>query len=439
MFYNKNVEQMRSVLMAEKCWFHVDVNSAFLAWEAVWRLQHGDSVDLREIPSVIGGSIADRRGIVLAKSTSAKKLYKAQTGEPLFALLKRAPNITIIPPTYGVYSIASNALMEHLNNFSPVVQRFSIDEAFVEYTGLQKLYGDPLNAAHDLSRSIKDELGFTVNIGISDNKLLAKMAGELEKPDKVHTMWPYEVKKKLWPLPIGEMYMVGRQTEKKLRARGIETVGDLAKYHREILVALFKSFGLTLHDYANGKFTQTDKGGAADFHGMLPNGKEQKAKGLGNSSTIAFDVEDLECAHRVLLSLSETVGSRLREQGYRAKTVHVHYCTSDFKRKGRQKSYSISCASTSELYDRAVEIFNGMWGGEPLRQLGVSTSTLSSSGNIQIGMFDLEWKREAADSAVDKIRERYGDNAAKRAVFIDSDVKSMIGGTANLRRFPYET
>ncbi len=425
--------------MAEKCWFHVDVNSAFLSWEAVWRLEHGDSVDLRDIPSVVGGSIADRRGIVLAKSLSAKKLFKAQTGEPLYSLLKRAPNITIVPPTYGVYSIASNALMEHLGNFSPVVQRFSIDEAFVEYTGLQKLYGDPVEAAHKLSKSIKEELGFTVNIGISNNKLLAKMAGELEKPDKVHTMWPDEVKKKLWPLPIGEMYMVGRQTEKKLRARGIEIVGDLAKYDKNTLISMFKSFGLTLHDYANGIFTQTEKGGAADFHGMLPNGKEQQAKGIGNSSTIAFDVEDLECAHRVLLSLCETVGSRLREQGYRAKTVHVHYCASDFKRKGKQKTFQTNCASTSEIYDRAVEVFDSMWNGEPLRQLGVSTSTLSASGNIQIGMFDFEWKREAADSAVDKIRERYGDAAAQRAVFIGSDVKSMIGGTANLRRFPYDT
>jgi DNA polymerase-4 len=418
----------------------VDVNSAFLAWEAVWRLQHGDTLDLREIPSVVGGDQSKRHGIVLAKSTLAKKLYKARTGEPLYGLLRRAPNITVVPPTYGLYSIASNAFMEHLKNFSPVVERFSIDEAFVDYTGLQKLYGDPLKAAHALSKSIKEELGFTVNIGVSNNKLLAKMAGELEKPDKVHTMWPDEIKKKLWPLPIGEMYMVGRQTEKKLLARGIKTVGDLAKYDARTLQSIFKSYGVLLHNYANGRYAQTEKAGSADFHGMLPNDGREKdtAKSIGNSTTIAFDVEDLSCAHRVLLSLSETVGSRLRENGYRAKTIHVSYCTSDFKRQSRQKKYETACASTGDIYNRAVEIFDDMWDGKPLRQMGVCSGSLSSAGSVQVGMFDMSWKREAIDSAVDKIRMRYGDGAAFRAVFVGSDVKPMIGGTGNLRRFPYQ-
>ena len=427
--------------MAERCWFHIDVNSAFLAWEAVWRLQHGETQDLREIPSVVGGDQSKRHGIVLAKSTLAKKLYNARTGEPLFSLLQRAPNITIVPPTYGVYSIASNALMEHLKNFSPVVERFSIDEAFVDYTGLQRLYGDPLKAAHALSKSIKEELGFTVNIGISNNKLLAKMAGELEKPDKVHTMWPDEIQKKLWPLPVGEMYMVGRKTEEKLIARGIETVGDLAKYDAGMLQSIFKSYGVLLHNYAHGIYAQTEKAGNADFHGMLPNEGQEKdtAKSIGNSTTIAFDVEDLDCAHRVLLSLSETVGSRLRENGYRAKTIYVSYCTSDFKRRGRQKKYGTACASTSEVYNRAVEIFDGMWDGGPLRQLGVCSGSLSSYDSVQVGMFDMSWKREAIDNAVDKIRIRYGDGAAFRAVFLGSDIKPMIGGTGNLRRFPYQT
>ncbi len=427
--------------MADKCYFHVDVNSAFLSWEAVWRLQHGETVDLRDIPSVVGGDQSQRRGIVLAKSTLAKKLYGAKTGEPLYSLLKRAPNITIVPPTYGVYSMASAVFMEHLKNFSPVVERFSIDEAFVDYTGLQGLYGDPLKAAHALSKSIKDELGFTVNIGVSNNKLLAKMAGELEKPDKVHTMWPDEVQKKLWPLPVGEMYMVGRQTEKKLLSRGIMTVGDLAKYDLHALRSIFKSFGLTLHNYANGIYAQTEKGGSADFHGLLPKDASDKetAKSVGNSSTIAFDVEDLACAHRVLLSLSETVGSRLREGGYRAKTIHVHYCGSDFKRQGRQKTYIDACASTGEVYERAVEIFDGMWKGEPLRQMGITAGQLSPYGSAQVSMFNQGWKREAVDNVIDKIRMKYGDNAAFRAVFLGSDVKPMIGGTANMRRFPYDT
>lgn len=428
--------------MAEKCYFHIDVNSAFLAWEAVWRLQHGDSVDLREIPAVIGGNQATRHGIVLAKSTPAKKLYKAKTGESIFGLKQRAPNITIVPPRYGLYEVASQAFIEYLRDFSPNIEQFSVDEAFVEYTGLQKLYGDPEKAARKLSALIKRDLGFTVNIGISTNKLLAKMAGELEKPNKVHTLWTDEVEHKMWPLPIGELYMVGQRTEAKLKSRGIFTIGDLAKSDENLLKSTFKSQGSMLWNFANGRYFDTGKAGAANFQGMLPNHKETiTAKGIGNSATIAFDVEDHACAHRVLLSLSETVGSRLRENGYRAKTIYVSYTTSDFKRNGKQKTYEVACASTTDVYNRAVEVFDSMWQQgnekEPLRQLGVWTGRFSRYDNAQVSMFSNSWKQEALDNAIDKIRLRYGDDAAFRATFLNSDVRHMIGGTASNRRFPY--
>ncbi|MCK5129888.1 MAG: DNA polymerase IV [Clostridiales bacterium] len=424
--------------MPKKCYFHVDVNSAFLAWEAAWRIQHGDPVDIREIPSVVGGTQATRHGIVLAKSTLAKKLYKAQTGESIFGLKQRAPNILVVPPRHGLYEIASQAFIDHLSDFSPKVERFSVDEAFVEYTGLEKLYGEPEQAAKKLSASIKQKLGFTVNIGISSNKLLAKMAGELEKPDKVHTIWPEEVPQKMWPLPIGELYMVGRKTEEKLKARGIFTIGDLARCKENMLRSSFKSQGSLLWNFANGRCFDTGKAGAANFQGMLPNNKETiNAKGLGNSTTIAFDVEDMACAHRVLLSLSETVGSRLRENGYRAKTIHVSYATSEFKRSGKQKTYHFPCASTTEIFSRAVEVFDSMWSGEPMRQMGVWTGGFSIYNNAQVSMFSKAWKQEAVDNAIDKMRKKYGNHAAFRAVFLNSDIRHMIGGTASLRNFPY--
>lgn len=424
--------------MSKKCYFHIDVNSAFLAWEAAWRLQHGESVDLREIPSVVGGNQATRHGIVLAKSAPAKKLYNAKTGESIFGLRQRAPNITIVPPRYGLYEIASQAFIDHLSNFAPKVERFSVDEAFIEYTGLEKIYGSPEKAAVKLAASIKKELGFTVNIGVSTNKLLAKMAGELEKPDKVHTLWPDEIEEKMWPLPVGELYMVGSRTKKKLNSRGIFTIKQLAQSDEGLLKSSFKSQGSLLWNFANGICYDTKKAGAANFQGMLPNHRETiNAKGMGNSTTIAFDVEDKECAHRVLLSLSETIGSRLRENGYRAKTVHVSYSTNKFKRSGKQKTYPIECASTTEIYSRAVEIFDSMWQGEPLRQMGVWTGGFSRYENVQVSMFSKAWKQEALDNAIDKIRLRYGDKAAYRAVFLGSDIRPMIGGTASNRRFPY--
>jgi DNA polymerase-4 len=228
-----------------------------------------------------------------------------------------------------------------------------------------------------------------------------------------------------------------------MNTRGIFTIGDLAKSDEHLLRATFKSQGSMLWNFANGRYFDTGKAGAANFQGMLPNYKETiNAKGIGNSATIAFDVEDRACAHRVLLSLSETVGSRLRENGYRAKTVYVSYTTSDFKRNGKQKSYEVACASTTDIYNRAVEVFDSMWEDNyhhisPLRQLGVWTGGFSRYDNAQVSMFSNSWKQEALDNTIDKLRLRYGDDATFRATFLNSDVRHMIGGTASNRHFPY--
>lgn len=244
---------------------HVDVNSAYLAFSAVNNLQHGAVIDLREIVSVVGGSEETRHGIVLAKSMKAKK-YGIRTGESLMEARGKAPDLYIEPPKYDVYVKASKALMDLLYTFTPIVQQFSIDEAFIDYTGCKIYNGSIYATGRFIADEVYRKLGFTVNVGISTNKVLAKMAGELKKPNKVHTLFSDEIQDKLWGLDVGELYMCGYKTKTKLNRIGINTIGDLARTDKKIMGSYLNKHGEMLWDYANGiYFGDSEKGGAGNF------------------------------------------------------------------------------------------------------------------------------------------------------------------------------
>ena len=232
--------------MAEKIVFHVDVNSAFLSWTACdLILNMKADTDPRTVPAIIGGNQATRHGIVLAKSIPAKK-YGIITGEPVIDAKKKCPGLIIYPPDYGLYVKRSREIMELLKNLTPDVEQYSIDEAFCDFTGFELIYGKPVIFANQLREKIRDELGSTVNIGVSNNKLLAKMASDFKKPDRVHTLFPREIEDKMWPLPIGDLFFVGASSERKLKTLGIRTIGDLAHFDPEILVSHLKSHGMVL-------------------------------------------------------------------------------------------------------------------------------------------------------------------------------------------------
>ncbi len=417
--------------MSKPCYMLIDVNSAFLSWEAVYRLQHGDTLDLRTIPSVVGGSEKSRHGIVLAKSVSAKKLYNVQTGEPLAQAQRKAGNnLVVVPPRHGLYKEASNAMINVLQQYSPVVERFSIDEAFLDYTGMELLYGDPVKTAYRIKDEIENKLGFTVNIGVSTNKLLAKMASEFEKPNKVHTLWPHEIPQKMWPLPIGNLFMVGRKTKEKLIHKGIMTIGELAKSDISYVKKWIKGSGETLWNFANGYYYDADKGGVSSFQGMMTHTPSTQTKGIGNSSTIAFNIENTNTAHKALLSLSETVSKRLRENNFQARVIHVGYTTSDFDRFGKQRKYLSATNTTREIYQRACEIFDDLWDKQPVRAIGVHATCLSSSQSTQTNMFEKEdEKSKFIDNTVDNLRNRYGSSVIKRGCFLEEDIDHMLGGS----------
>lgn len=299
---------------------HIDVNSAYLSWESVYRLQQGDSLDLRTIPSAVGGDPVSRHGIVLAKSIPAKK-YKIKTGESIFSALQKCPNLVIIPPRYDLYLQCSNSLIKLLEEYSPAIQRYSVDECFLDYTNMECHFGSPLSAAYEIKERIKKELGFTVNIGISTNKLLAKMASDFTKPDKIHTLYPHEIREKMWSLPVENLFMVGRATAPKLHRLGIYTIGELAKSDPKFLYQHLKSHGILVWNFANGIEDSP-----------VSKEKSTPVKGIGNSPTIAFDVTDRRTAHLILLSLVETVAMRLRSEECCAKLISVSIKTNEFRR-----------------------------------------------------------------------------------------------------------
>ncbi|MFQ9509990.1 MAG: DNA polymerase IV [Lachnospiraceae bacterium] len=400
--------------MGDSLIFHIDVNSAYLSWEAVKRLKELDSVDLRTIPSAIGGDREKRHGVILAKSEPAKK-YGIITGEPISNALKKCPDLYVAQPDFDLYSKNSNAFMEVLKRYAPVIEQYSIDEAFADLSGTSYLYKDPIALAHEIKDTIKNELMFTVNIGISTNKLLAKMASDFEKPDKVHTLFPDEIKKKMWPLPVGELFFVGNTAKRKLHDLGISSIGDLACCDVNLLRTHLKKQGDIIYQYANGiDSSKVEK-------------EEPDNKAYGNSTTIAYDVTTFEYAKMILLSLCESVAARLREDGVKGSCVTVHYTDHNFISRSHQRTCPSPTNITGEIYAIAFGLFETLWEKQtPLRLIGVQVSKLTTEEIRQYNIFDMDKyeKLGKLDRAIDQIRNKYGNNSIKRACFIDQKQES---------------
>ena len=385
----------------ERIIFHIDVNSAFLSWSAVEALTNGEKIDIREINSVIGGDEESRRGVVLAKSNLAKQCGIV-TGESLFNARRKCPDLKVISPCFSVYEKYSKAMMELLKEYTPLLEQYSIDECFLDVTN--DLRDEPIKMAEAIKDRIKEELGFTVNIGIANNKLLAKMASEFRKPNKVNTLYPSEIKQKLWPLSVGELFMVGKKATEKLNSLYVYTIGELANSNVELLKAKFKSYGLMIWEYANG----------------IDNSKVEintgEMKGISNATTLAEDIINKEAAHMVLRSLVEKVSTRLRELNKCCNSVSVNIRSSDFKNYSHQKKLVNPTDSTRKLLETALELFDEAWKKEPIRLLGVSLTQLVDEGHYQISIFEnLEYDKEKAlDKTLDSIRKKYGQDAVKR-------------------------
>ncbi len=392
--------------------FHIDVNSAFLSWTAVEQLKNGAEFDIREIPTIIGGDQESRHGIVLAKSVPAKK-FGVVTGEPVAQALRKCPTLLMAPPNHKMYSDYSRQLMEFLNSYTPDIEQVSVDECYLDFTGIAYKYHSPVAAAFEIKDAIYKKFGFTVNIGISVNHLLAKMASDFEKPNKVHTLFPEEIPLKMWPLPVSELYMAGKASVEVLNKLEIRTIGELAKADPKLLELHLKSHGRTLWEFANGKA------------GDKIIRERVESKGIGNSTTLAKDAESEEEAKKVLLWLSESVGGRLRNENVKAGMVSVEIKYSTFQSFSHQKQLVRNTNSDQIIYEAACELFRELWNGDPIRLLGIRTSKLVDVNEPeQMSIFDFQEsfvkenvkdeKHQKLDKALDLIRKKYGDDAIVR-------------------------
>lgn len=397
--------------------FHIDVNSAFLSWEATRRVKNGED-DLRLIPSCIGGSPESRKGVVLAKSIPAKK-FNIKTGEPIGMALRKCPSLVIVPPDFKLYSKYSKAFKDICRSYAPVVEEFSIDECFLDFTGTERVYPDPIALAYEIKDKIKDELGFTVNVGVGENKLCAKMASDFEKPDKVHTLFKDEIPTKMWPLPVGDLLFIGGSTAKKLTDARIKTIGDLAACDTNLLCNLLgDKMGIQCHNFSNG------------IDNSPVRAEREEAKSYSNSVTLEDDVKTDEAAHAILLELSDSVSRHMRSDCAMAYSVSVTIRFLDFKNKSHQCQLSSPIDTTNAVYETSKKLLHEMWKHHsPLRLISITLSNLTKGRNsgVQMSLFGESEtinneRDEKLDKTLDSIRGRFGSGIVQRGAIMNSDL-----------------
>ena len=410
--------------MEERLIFHVDVNSAFLSWEAARRVKEG-LPDLREIPSCIGGDPKSRRGIVVAKSIPAKK-YGVTTGEPVALALRKCPDLVCVPGDFALFDRCSRAFKKICASYAPVMESFSIDEVFLDMSGTHLIYPDPVAVAHEIKDKIRDELGFTVNVGIGTNKLLAKMASDFEKPDKVHTLFPSEIPEKMWPLPVRDLLFLGKASEQKLLRAGIKTIGDMAKSDEaEIRQLLGDKNGRQLYRYANG------------IDDSPVRSEREEAKGYSAETTVEEDIVTYEQALSLLLAQCDVVAARMRRDGKKCSCVAVTYRTLDFKTRSHQKNFEDPTDVTEEIFAQVKKLLYECWKCEPLRLIGVALTDLTSDEFRQMSLFENTEDREKqkkVDETIDDIRRRFGNGMLVRGSTISTAGKVARKARAQLDR-----
>ena len=389
--------------------FHVDVNSAFLSWEAARRVAAGEP-DLRLIPSCIGGDPQKRTGIVVAKSIPAKK-YGVTTGEPMAMALRKCPELVCVQSDFKLYDRCSKAFKAICKEYTPAMESFSIDEVFLDMSGMSRIYPDPIATAHEIKDRIRDELGFTVNVGIGPNKVCAKMASDFEKPDKVHTLFADEIPQKMWILPVGELFTCGKASAARLMKARINTIGDLAHANPDDLkILLGERTAIHLYNYANG----IDDSPVRE--------EREDAKGYSAETTVEENLEDIDSINKMLLAQADVVTARMRAEGAKCRCIGVTYRTIDFVTKSHQKKLAEATDVTEVVFETARMLIAEAWDNTPLRLIGLSLTDIDRDGFEQMSFLVDERKErmKKLDTAIDQIRGKFGNASIQRASTIDT-------------------
>ena len=384
---------------------HIDVNNAFLSWSAIDLLNKGYKYDIRNSYAVIGGDEKKRSGIVLAKSTSAKKLGIV-TAETLYSARKKCKVLKVYPPNFKFYNEMSNKFFSLLRKYTPDIEIASIDECYLDYGKVKSLYGDEVAFAYKIKDEIKNTLGFAVNIGIANNKLCAKMASDFSKPDKVHTLYENEVKEKMYPLDVGDLFGIGKRTVPKLNSLGIYKISDLALADPVMLEKYFKNQAYVMIKVANG------------IDDSIVDSNEYHPSCIGNEITLPHNISSKREAYDKLLILSEYVSKRLRKEEKYASVVCVTIKDEFLKRRSHQKKLLNETNIEKEIYKTACMIFDEFWNGENIRLIGIRLDGLTLSKKYQGSIFENVEKREhdeKIDKLIDNINFKFGKNTIKKA------------------------
>ena len=400
--------------MKERIILHVDVNNAFLSWTAVDMLHKGSKVDIRNRYAVIGGDEATRHGIVLAKSIPAKKCGVV-TAETIYSARKKCPYLEVYPPQFKIYKKYSDIMYAYLCNYSNKIERYSIDECFIDYTESYKKFGDPVKLAYKIKNDIRDNFGFTVNIGVGNNKLLAKMASDFSKPDKVHTLFIDEIKTKMWPLNVDDLFMIGKASSKKLHELDINTIEKLANTDIDFLVRHFKSMGKMMWEYANG----IDNSEVESERG--------NPKSISTSVVLPYDYTNIDEIKKILLNLSKDTGRRLRNKKMYAGNVSIWIKYHDFTKLSKQMVLDNLINSDNEIYECACKLFDKIYnadGDKKVRSLCVGVSNLTDKYKVQLSLLDnVDKKENEVDEELKKalldIKKKYGDKSITYADRMD--------------------
>lgn len=386
---------------------HVDVNNAFLSWTAVWMLNNGYKKDIRERYAIIGGDETERRGIVLAKSNPCKK-KGVITAEPIYSARRKCPYLEVYKPNFEIYRYFSDKMYEYLCTYTDVIERYSIDECFLDYTNSVNLFGDPVKIAYKIKDDIYNMFGFTVNVGVGNNKLLAKMASDFEKPNKVHTLFSNEIVEKMHPLPVEDLFMIGKATSKKLSEMNINTIGELAMFPLENLNKRFKSMGKMIHDYANG------------IDNSPVYYEREMVKSISSSTVLPYNYRDINMIYNVIRKLSSDIGKKLRNNKLYADTIGIWFKYNYFDKFSRQEKLDVSIATDEEIYNNSIKIFNDIWNHDDgIRSICVFVSGLSSERKKQLSIFDIDIddndSSDKLQGVIDDIKNKYGDDIIKFA------------------------
>ena len=370
-------------------------------------LHKGSKIDIRNKYAVIGGDEATRHGIVLAKSMPAKKCG-VKTAETIYSARKKCPYLDVYPPQFKIYKKYSDRMYTYLCNYSNKIERYSIDECFIDYTESYEKFGDPVKLAYKIKNDIRDNFGFTVNVGVGNNKLLAKMASDFSKPDKVHTLFKNEIKDKMWSLSVDELFMIGKASSKRLHDLGINTIGELANTDIEFLMRYFKSIGKMMWEYANG------------IDNSLVESERGNPKSISTSVVLPYDYTEIDEIKKVLKQLSIETGRRLRKKKMYAANVGIWIKYHDFTKLSKQTVLDNLINRDDEIYDIACMLFSKLYNSDEdkkVRSLCVGVSNLTDIYKVQLSLLDsnVDKKEDSIDDelkkALNDIKKKYGDKS----------------------------